>query len=54
MIKVGKITKKQLLIMERSARREAEIANGMNFNRHRVWKSKKTYNRKNFKKDLVD
>ena len=54
MIKVGKISKKQLLNMERSARREADIETGMNFNRHRVWQNKKKYNRKKNKKVLVD
>ena len=46
MIKVGKITKEQLRTADRKARREQEISEGMNFNRHRVWKSKKSYKRK--------
>jgi hypothetical protein len=35
-----------LLNMERSAKRQAEIENGLNVNRHRVFKNKKAYSRK--------
>jgi hypothetical protein len=34
----------------RKIERELQIELGMNFNRHRVHESKKTYNRKNLKK----
>ena len=46
---------KQKMKMIKEARkieRELQIALGMNFNRHRVHESKKTYNRKNLKKCL--
>jgi hypothetical protein len=45
-----KITKEQLLTMERKARREAELEVGR-INYKRVHKSKKTYNRQKAKKD---
>jgi hypothetical protein len=48
---------KQKLKMIKEARkieRELQISLGMNFNRHRVHESKKTYNRKNIKKMFVD
>jgi hypothetical protein len=44
------ITKEQVLTIERAARREAEIEFGLRVNRHRVHKSKKTYNRQESKK----
>lgn len=54
MIHVGKITKKQLLIADRKARREDAIANNMVINHNRVHKSKKTYNRKKLRINLED
>lgn len=44
-----KITKEQILKIERSISRKIEIENGLRINHHRVQKSKKTYSRKNFK-----
>jgi hypothetical protein len=38
----------------RKVERELQIALNMNYNRHRVHASKKTYNRKNNKKVLLD
>jgi len=46
-MKAGTISRDQILKMEARARREADIENNLNFNRHRVHKSKKTYTRKN-------
>lgn len=40
-----KITREQILKMEARARRLADIENNLNFNRKRVHRSKKTYNR---------
>ncbi len=51
LIHVGKINKKQLLTMERTVRRESDIENGFSNFKHKVHKSKKSYNRnqnKNF------
>lgn len=45
-MKIGTITKEQQITMERAARRLADIENNLNFNRHRVHQSKKTYTRK--------
>jgi len=45
-IKVGSISAEQQLKMDRKARREVEIACGLNVNHHRVHKSQKTYTRK--------
>jgi len=41
--------KKQQIKDARKIERELQIELGMNFNRHRVHESKKTYNRKRFK-----
>lgn len=41
-----KITKEQILKMDRAAMRQSDIDNGLNINHHRVFKSKKTYTRK--------
>lgn len=41
-----KISKEQIYKMEAAARREADIEFNLNFNRHRVHRSKKTYTRK--------
>ncbi len=41
------ITKEQQYKMEAKARRDAEIANQSRVNYNRVFKSKKTYSRKN-------
>lgn len=46
MIHIGKITKEDIRKANRKANREAEIAEGLNINRHRVWKNKKAYTRK--------
>jgi hypothetical protein len=48
-IKIGTITKEQLFTNVKKANREADIENNMNFNRHRVHTSKKSYSRKNQK-----
>ncbi len=45
-LKKIRITKEQLLQMERTARRESEIEAGISYNRHRVHKSAKSYTRK--------
>ena len=45
-----KITKEQMLKIERAARREAEIEFGLRVNHHKVHKSKKAYNRQESKK----
>mgnify|MGYP001578199527 CR=1 FL=1 len=45
-IKIGKITKKDILKMERKARREEDIDNRRNVTHNRVHKSKKQYKRK--------
>lgn len=42
---IGTLTVDQQLKMESSARREADIEMGLNFNRHRVHASKKAYKR---------
>lgn len=55
MEKIGNISREQRLQMERKARREAEIFEGLPRVRNTINKSKKTYNRqaeKNFKKHL--
>ena len=49
LIKVGTITQKQILIMERATRRTNDIEQGNTNFKHKVHKSKKDYNRKNFK-----
>jgi len=43
--------KLQLIKKARKIERELQIELGMNFNRHRVHTSKKTYNRRAFKLD---
>ena len=40
-----KITKKQLITIEKAKNRRADIESGANRNHHRVHKSKKDYNR---------
>ena len=40
--------------MARKIERELEIELGMNFNKHRVHKSKKSYSRKEFKNKNID
>jgi hypothetical protein len=45
-------TKLRMIKEARKIERELQISLGMNFNRHRVHESKKTYNRKDFKKSL--
>ncbi len=45
-IKIGKITKKQTLLIERKLRREEDIKNHKNVSHNRVHKSKKQYKRK--------
>lgn len=44
-----KLSKVQAIKNSRKIERELQIELGMNFNRHRVHKSKKTYSRKEFK-----
>ena len=44
-----KITKSQILTMERTARRNTDIEFGITPFKSKVHKSKKEYNRKNFK-----
>jgi len=41
-----KITSKQILTIDRSISRSIEIESGMRINHNRVFKSKKTYSRK--------
>lgn len=45
-IEVMKITKDQILKIDRAISRNIEIANGMRINHNNVFKSKKTYTRK--------
>jgi hypothetical protein len=45
-----KITKEQILVIERAARRIAEIENGLRINHKKVHKTAKDYNRQKFKK----
>jgi hypothetical protein len=45
-----RITKEQILTIERKVSRDLEIESGNRINYKRVWKSKKTYTRKG-KKD---
>lgn len=45
-IKVGTLSTENILKMEAKIRRDEEIQNGMRINHHRVFKSKKTYSRK--------
>ena len=47
-MKVDKV-KKQQIKDARKIERELQIELGMNFNRHRIHDSKKTYNRKSMK-----
>ena len=48
-MKIGTITKGQLLTMNKKVRRESDIANGVKPMGHAIHKSKKTYSRKNQK-----
>lgn len=41
-----KITKEQILNMNRKAERDIEIESGARVNHHRVWQSQKAYKRK--------
>ncbi len=45
-----KITKEQMLKMERAISRNIELENGLRINHHKVHKSKKSYNRQENKK----
>ena len=45
-----KITKDQLLKMERAISRNIELENGLRINQHKVHKSKKAYNRQESKR----
>jgi len=45
-----KITREQVLKMERAISRNIELENGMRINHHKVHKSKKAYNRQENKK----
>jgi len=45
-----KITKEQILVIERAARRNVEIELGLRVNHHKVHTSKKWYNRQESKK----
>ncbi len=45
-----KITKEQVLTMERAISRNIELENGLRINHHKVHKSKKAYNRQDNKK----
>lgn len=47
-----KITKEDIYKMHRIVNRNEEIQNGLRINHKRVHKSKKTYNRKNFKLNI--
>jgi hypothetical protein len=49
-----KITRQQTATMRKAARREIQIAEGMNINKNREFKCKKDYNRKlkHRKKDI--
>lgn len=54
MIKIGKITKADLHKMNRTASRDMEIESQSRVNPHRVWISKKAYNRKKDRKVFED
>jgi hypothetical protein len=54
MINAGRITKKQLLKIERQVARELEIEAQTRVTHNRVHRSKKTYNRKVFKQLIFD
>lgn len=49
-----KITRKQILKMEADSRRKADIEYNLNFNRKRIYKSKKVYNRKEKHKKNIE
>jgi hypothetical protein len=49
-LKPIKITKEQILTMERATSRNIELENNLRINHHRVHKSKKTYSRQENKK----
>ena len=46
---IGKISKHQTIKAVKAAERQLDIEAGANFNRHRVHKNKKKYNRKSNK-----
>lgn len=48
--KIGKLSKEQQMKINRKIERELQIELGMNFNRHRVHKTKKDYNRQENKR----
>jgi len=43
-----KISQEELRTINKKADRDAEIELGLNFNRHRIFKNKKAYDRKSF------
>lgn len=45
-MKMRTITVQQIITLDRAARRQDDIDNNMNFNRHRVHKNAKAYTRK--------
>ena len=49
-IKIGTITQAQILNMERAIRRESDIVNRISNFKHKAHKSKKDYNRNDYKK----
>jgi len=49
-IKIGTITQAQILNMERATRRANDIVNGVSNFKHKAHKSKKDYNRNDYKK----
>jgi hypothetical protein len=49
-MKTTKITKEQVLKIERAISRNIELENGLRLNHNRVHKSKKSYNRQENKK----
>ena len=52
--KIGKLSKEQQMKMNRKIERELLIELCMNFNRHRVHKTKKDYNRQENKRIRFD
>ena len=53
-MKIGKITKEQQHIMSKKIERDLQIELNMNFNRHRVHNTVKTYNRQQNKQIIID
>ena len=53
-MKIGKITKQQILTNAKKVSREIAIESNMNYNRHRVHKSAKDYNRQTNKRIRFD